>query len=35
MRTLIAGCALFLLLAGVVAAQETETEREAGRDVMR
>lgn len=35
MRTLIAGCALFLLLAGVVAAQETETEREAGRDVVR
>ncbi|HET7750895.1 MAG TPA: peptidase dimerization domain-containing protein [Terriglobales bacterium] len=35
MRTLIAGCALFLLLAGVVVAQETETEREAGRDVVR
>jgi amidohydrolase len=35
MRTVIAGCALFLLLAGVVAAQETETEREAGRDVVR
>jgi hypothetical protein len=35
MRTLIAGCALLLLLAGVVAAQETEAEREAGRDVVR
>src|SRR5690349_10285653 len=35
MRTVIAGCALFLLLAGVVAAQETETEREAGREVVK
>jgi amidohydrolase len=34
MRTLIAGC-VFLLLAGVVVGQETETEREAGRDVVR
>src|SRR5690349_9432177 len=35
MRTVIAGCTLLLLLAGIVAAQETETEREAGRDVVR
>ena len=35
MRTVIAGGALLLLLAGVVAAQETETEREAGREVVR
>ena len=34
MRILISACAV-LLLAGVVAAQETPTEREAGRDVVR
>ena len=35
MRTLMIASTLLVLLAGVVVAQETETEREAGRDVVK
>ncbi|HLY16839.1 MAG TPA: hypothetical protein VKR61_06420 [Bryobacteraceae bacterium] len=35
MRRLIATCSVLLLLAGATAAQETETERQAGREVVK